>query len=204
MAFPNTPGNAPGPRVFFPFLDIPPHAFGFPNPRPAAGLGGRTPGRARSGQERVKGAKMAGLFCSPRHHAEAALCLRGRGQGSAALSGTQPRPARAGLLPCAPEPLEPSRLEHGGATARPARSFGAAAGPSASPSVCGPSRGLASTLRPPHRSSPAGLPGPFPPHLQPMPCDGRGNTALHWPVWRTAHAGPSKLPWITRHQDSAF
>lgn len=128
-------------------------ALRFPNPRPAAGLGGRTPGRARSGQELVKGAKMAGLFCSPRHHAEAALCLRGRGQGSAALSGRLPRPARASLLPCALEPREPSRPGRGRATARPARSFGAAAGPSASRSVCRPGEQTAAA----RRSSPAGL-----------------------------------------------
>jgi hypothetical protein len=159
-------------------------ALRFPNPRPAAGLGGRTPGRARSGQELVKGAKMAGLFCSPRHHAEAALCLRGRGQGSAALSGRLPRPARASLLPCALEPREPSRPGRGRATARPARSFGAAAGPSASRSVCRPGEQTA--------AAPPVFPSrPFTPLKQPRSFDGRGNTALHWPVCRMAHAGPS-------------
>lgn len=159
-------------------------ALRFLNPRPAAGLGGRTPGRARSGQERVKGANMAGLFCSPRHHAEAALCLRGRGQGSAALSGRLPRPARASLLPCALEPREPSRPGRGRATARPARSFGAAAGPSASRSVC--RRGEQTAAAPPVFPS-----RPFTAHQQPRSFDGRGNTALHWPVCRMAHAGPS-------------
>lgn len=53
---------------------------------------------------------------------------------------------------------------------------------------------LASRLRSVSRSSPAGLPGPFPPHRQPRRRDGRGNTALHWPVCQTAHAGPPKPP----------
>lgn len=127
-----------------------PRHFWFAKPRPAATL---------PGQERVKGAKMAGLFCSPGHHAEAALCLRGRGQGSAALSGSLPRPS---LLPCAPEPREPSGPGCGGSAARPTlRHLGASAAP-----------GGGWPLRPPaghpQPGTPSRPPGSFPaaPRLQ--------------------------------------
>lgn len=112
----------------------------FPKPGPAAGLGGPTPGRAQSGQERVKGAKMAGLFCSPRRHAEA--CPLPPGPRS---RFRRPRwhPARRSLLPWS---RSLANLLDPGAAGRPARSFRAAAGPSTSRSVCGPGRRLVTTV----------------------------------------------------------
>lgn len=115
--------------------------FGCPNPRPAEGLGGRTPPGPRpprSGQERVKGAKMAGLFCS-------APASRG---GCPLAPGPRSRFHRPLWLPARLEPpplLQPgasrtfqTRARRGAAAARPARrSFGAAAG---SRGVCGAPR----------------------------------------------------------------
>lgn len=44
MAFLNTPGNVPGPRVFFPFLEIPPYAHGISVSKPQARRGGSVAG----------------------------------------------------------------------------------------------------------------------------------------------------------------
>ncbi|MEJ1269473.1 hypothetical protein NN561_000283 [Cricetulus griseus] len=130
-------------------------ALRFPKPGPAAGLDGRTPGRAQSGQERVKGTKMAGLFCSPRHHAEA--CPLPPGPRS---RFRRPRwhPARPSLLPWS---RSLANLLDLGAAGRPTRSFGAAAGPSASRSVCGPGRRLLTTVAAPPLS-PSRPPRAFP------------------------------------------
>lgn len=165
MAFLNTPGNVPGPRVFFPFLEIPPYAHGISVSKPQARRGGSVAGplaalgAARSG---LRAPRWPACFArpgiTPRH--QAALCLRGRGQGSTALSGRLPRPARTSLLPCAREPREPSRPGRGRATARPTRSFGAAAGPSASRSIYRPGRGWRASC-----GHPAGLSQPASPGL---------------------------------------
>lgn len=134
----------PGPRLVFPFSGTPPRAHDIWVSKPQARRGARwpdPPGRARPGAARsgLRAPRWPACFARPRRHAEAALWLRGRGQGSAALSGSLPdgasSPAPARSLANLPDP---GAARRGGAAARPARrSFGAAAG---SRGVCGAPR----------------------------------------------------------------
>lgn len=199
----------PGPRVFFPFLEIPPPPqrpwhFGFQTPRSAARLGETlaAPGAARSG---LRAPRWPACFARLGITRRLPFASRGRGQGSSALAGTRPDrasspvsrslanlpdPGMAGRqhgLPRASGPL--LALWHLGASAAPAADKAASIRPSARPSV--------PPSLPPLFFLSWPLPGPFPPRSRPSPCDGRSNTVLPWPACRTAHAGPSALPLTT-------
>lgn len=187
----------PGPRLVFPFSETPPRAHDIWVSKPQARRGARwpdaPPGRARPGAARsgLRAPRWPACFARPRRHAEAALWLRGRGQGSAALSGSLPdgasSPAPARSLANLPDPgaarRGAARRQRGlpGGASGPRQDLGASAGP----------RGLVTTPRAatPRRCPPAGLTGACP-AAPPPPrrADGRANTALQRPACRTAHA----------------
>lgn len=166
-------------------------------------MAGRPPGRARPGAARsgLRAPRWPACFARPRRHAEAALWLRGRGQGSTALSGSLPDWS---LLPCSsPEPREPSRPGRGaaqrqrgppGGASGPRQDLGASAGP----------RGLVTTPRAatPRRCPPAGLTGACPAAPPPrrrggpmgvptLPSSGQRAERQHAKAVRTASAHPA-------------
>lgn len=193
MAFPNTSRNEPEPRVFFPFLEIPPHAHGISVSKPQACRGARwpdplaAPGAARSG---LRAPRWPACF------ARRGITRRLPFASGAAVKVPPPSLARCPGQPeraSSPAPRSLANLPDPGAVERQ-RGLPGASEPLLALRLLGASAARAAASEQaaaaPPRLSPAGRPGSF---------DGRDNTALHWPVCRTQHAGPSNRPWITGH-----